>query len=280
MFRNFKLQFLLVAGLAGLLGYAAANPKLNPFAKEDGARAEQPRQTDPPPHRRIAERRLGRPAYPRTSFLGAYRRNDQGIHQGFSEGSACRERRAERTAYPDGRRGLRRTTVWRPNSDADLRPPGQERPALHAVPYLRPARLPAPPCSPAQPPFRRDGLHHGSGTGFPGYNTLMPKVAARSPRCCGRTATTPPGTARTTISPTGTPARPGPFDLWPTGLGFEYFYGFIGGDTSQWAPAIFEGIKPVEPPHDDKKYFFEKDMADHAIDASACCTQSPRISRG
>src|SRR5205085_10544205 len=52
----------------------------------------------------------------------------------------------------------------------------------------------------------------------------------------------------------------------PTGLGFEYFYGFIGGDTSQWAPALFENIKPVEPPHDDKEYFFDKDMADHTID--------------
>jgi hypothetical protein len=45
-------------------------------------------------------------------------------------------------------------------------------------------------------------------------------------------------------------SQAGPFDLWPTGLGFEYFYGFIGGDTSQWAPAIFENIKPIEPPHD------------------------------
>jgi hypothetical protein len=44
------------------------------------------------------------------------------------------------------------------------------------------------------------------------------------------------------------------------------FYGFIGGDTSQWAPAIFENIKPIEPPHDDKNYFFEKDMADKAIE--------------
>jgi arylsulfatase len=60
-------------------------------------------------------------------------------------------------------------------------------------------------------------------------------------------------------------SQAGPFDLWPTGLGFEYFYGFIGGDTSQWAPAIFENIKPIEPPHEDPNYFFEKDMADHTI---------------
>ncbi len=35
-------------------------------------------------------------------------------------------------------------------------------------------------------------------------------------------------------------SQAGPFDLWPTGLGFEYFYGFIGGDTNQWEPALFE----------------------------------------
>ena len=48
-------------------------------------------------------------------------------------------------------------------------------------------------------------------------------------------------------------------------LGFEYFYGFLGGDTSQWAPALYENIKPIEPPHDQPDYFFDKDMADHAI---------------
>src|SRR5205814_7682467 len=54
--------------------------------------------------------------------------------------------------------------------------------------------------------------------------------------------------------------------LWPTGLGFEYFYGFMGGDTSQRNPALFEGTKPIEPPHNAKDYFFDKDMADHCID--------------
>ena len=40
----------------------------------------------------------------------------------------------------------------------------------------------------------------------------------------------------------------GPFDAWPTGGGgFEYFYGFIGGETNQWYPAVYEGTTPVEP---------------------------------
>jgi len=53
-------------------------------------------------------------------------------------------------------------------------------------------------------------------------------------------------------------SQAGPFDLWPAGLGFEYFYGFVGGDTNQWAPAITENTRPVEPPHDDPNYNFDE----------------------
>ena len=42
----------------------------------------------------------------------------------------------------------------------------------------------------------------------------------------------------------------GPFDRWPTGYGFDYFYGFLAGETSQYEPRLFENTRPVEPPHD------------------------------
>ena len=73
------------------------------------------------------------------------------------------------------------------------------------------------------------------------------RAPARSARSCAATATTPHGSARTTTCRPGSRAPPGPFDLWPTGLGFEYFYGFIGGDTDQWDPTVFENTIPVEP---------------------------------
>ncbi|WP_431245132.1 sulfatase-like hydrolase/transferase [Flavobacterium sp. P21] len=64
-----------------------------------------------------------------------------------------------------------------------------------------------------------------------------------------------------------TPA--GPFNLWPTGLGFEYFYGFLGADAHQFRPALFEGTKPVDPYLKDEKvdpdYILDRDLADHAI---------------
>ena len=63
-------------------------------------------------------------------------------------------------------------------------------------------------------------------------------------------------------------SQAGPFDLWPTGLGFEYFYGFIGGDTDQWHSAIFEGTKPIEAEEQSgsNPIHFDELMADKAID--------------
>jgi arylsulfatase A-like enzyme len=58
----------------------------------------------------------------------------------------------------------------------------------------------------------------------------------------------------------------GPFDAWPTGSGFEYFYGFIGGEDNQWYPALYEGTTPVEPPRTPQEgYHLTEDLADHAI---------------
>jgi arylsulfatase len=57
----------------------------------------------------------------------------------------------------------------------------------------------------------------------------------------------------------------GPFDRWPTRSGFDKFYGFIGGETNQWAPLVYDGTTKVEVP-DDPDYHFTTDMANQAID--------------
>jgi arylsulfatase A-like enzyme len=56
----------------------------------------------------------------------------------------------------------------------------------------------------------------------------------------------------------------GPFDRWPTSSGFDKFYGFIGGETNQWAPAIFDGVTRVEQPNT-PNYHFTTDMTNQAI---------------
>jgi len=129
-------------------------------------------------------------------------------------------------------------------------------------------------CSPTRAALLSGRNHHTcatgiimeGGTGFPGYNTVMPKSCGTVAEILKQNGYNTAWFGKNHNVPDWQSSQAGPFDLWPTGLGFEYFYGFIGGDTNQWAPALFEGTKPIEPPHDQKDYFFEKDMADKAIE--------------
>jgi arylsulfatase len=129
-------------------------------------------------------------------------------------------------------------------------------------------------CSPSRSALLSGRNHHTNatgvimeaGTGFPGYNTLMPRSCGTFAEVLKQNGYNTAWYGKNHNVPDWQTSQAGPFDLWPTGLGFEYFYGFIGGGTNQWSPAIFENIKPIEPPHDAKDYFFDKDMADHCID--------------
>jgi arylsulfatase A-like enzyme len=128
-------------------------------------------------------------------------------------------------------------------------------------------------CSPTRAALLTGRNHHSNAsgvimelaTGFPGYNSLMPKSNGTFAEVLRQNGYNTAWYGKNHNVPDWQSSQAGPFDLWPTGLGFEYFYGFLGGDTSQWAPALYENNKPIEPPHDDANYFFEKDMADHAI---------------
>ncbi len=129
-------------------------------------------------------------------------------------------------------------------------------------------------CSPTRAALLSGRNHHSAGTGvimelatgYPGYNSLMSKGAGTFAEILRQNGYDTSWYGKNHKVPDWQTSQAGPFDLWPTGLGFEYFYGFIGGDTSQWSPALFEGTKPVEPPHGAKDYFFDRDMADHCID--------------
>ncbi len=58
----------------------------------------------------------------------------------------------------------------------------------------------------------------------------------------------------------------GPFGMWPTGSGFEYFYGFVGGEDNQWYPSLYEGTTPIEQPKTPEEgYHLTEDLADHTI---------------
>lgn len=103
------------------------------------------------------------------------------------------------------------------------------------------------------------------GVGYPGYNTLVRKSCGTIGQILKYNGYNTSWFGKNHNVPDWQTSQAGPFDLWPVGLGFEYFYGFVGGDTNQWAPAITENTRPVEPPENGPDYNFDEDMASRAI---------------
>jgi arylsulfatase A-like enzyme len=128
-------------------------------------------------------------------------------------------------------------------------------------------------CSPTRAALLTGRNHHSAATGvimematgYPGYNSLVSKSCGTFAEVLRQNGWNTAWYGKNHNVPDWHGSQAGPYDLWPTGLGFEYFYGFIGGDANQWAPALVENIKPIEPPHDAKDYHFDKDLADHCI---------------
>jgi arylsulfatase A-like enzyme len=130
-------------------------------------------------------------------------------------------------------------------------------------------------CSPTRAALITGRNHHTNatgvitemGTGFPGYNSLMPKSSGTVGEILKQNGYNTAWFGKNHNVPDWQTSQAGPFDLWPTALGFEYFYGFIGGDTDQWHSAIFEGTRPIEAEEQrgpDPKHFDEL-MAGKAI---------------
>ncbi|MGE0384915.1 MAG: arylsulfatase [Gammaproteobacteria bacterium] len=101
--------------------------------------------------------------------------------------------------------------------------------------------------------------------GYPGYNSVMPRSAATFARVLRDNGYGTAMFGKHHNVPEWQTGRAGPFDQWPTGLGFEYFYGFLGGATNQFYPALIENTVPRQPPADDPSYILDRDLADRAI---------------
>lgn len=127
-------------------------------------------------------------------------------------------------------------------------------------------------CSPTRAALLTGRNHHSAGfgviseitEGYDGYTGIIPKSAgtvAETLRLNGY-ATAWFGKNHNTPMWEQNPA--GPFDHWPSGYGFDYFYGFMGGNASQWQPLMFEN-HTVAPPSADPTYHMEADLADRSI---------------
>ncbi len=102
-------------------------------------------------------------------------------------------------------------------------------------------------------------------TGYEGYTSNIPASAGTVARVLrdGGFATAMFGKSH--LTPEWEMGPNGPFDRWPTGLGFDHFYGFLSADTNQFAPNLVEDKRHVEPPRDDPDYTLDHDLADKAI---------------
>ncbi len=129
-------------------------------------------------------------------------------------------------------------------------------------------------CSPTRQALLTGRNHHAVGMGgiteiatsAPGYNSIRPNTAAPLAEILKLNGYSTAQFGKCHEVPVWQTSPMGPFDAWPTGSGFEHFYGFIGGETNQYAPAIYQDTVPVEPDRTPEEgYHFTEDMTDRAI---------------
>jgi arylsulfatase A-like enzyme len=105
-----------------------------------------------------------------------------------------------------------------------------------------------------------------AATGYPGYNSLWPKSSASIAEILKDNGYITAAFGKWHNTPTWQVSPAGPFDRWPTGLGFQHFYGFLAGYDNQYYPRLFRDTVPVEPPSTPKQgYSLTTDMTDEAI---------------
>ncbi len=128
-------------------------------------------------------------------------------------------------------------------------------------------------CSPTRAALITGRNHHSShtgavtemATGYPGYDTLLGKDMAGIGAILTLNGYNTAWFGKNHNVADWESSQAGPFDRWPTGLGFEKFYGFIGGVANNWRPALFDGTTPIEPYLGKPDYNLDFDLADQAI---------------
>lgn len=130
-------------------------------------------------------------------------------------------------------------------------------------------------CSPTRQALLTGRNHHSCGmggiteiaTGAPGYSSVLPNSMSPLARTLKLNGYSTAQFGKCHEVPVWETSSVGPFDAWPTGGGgFEYFYGFIGGEANQWYPSLYEGTNPVEPKKTPEEgYHLMEDMTDKAM---------------
>ena len=127
-------------------------------------------------------------------------------------------------------------------------------------------------CSPTRAALLTGRNHQRVGSGtiaeravdWDGYTGIIPKTSATIPEVLRNYGYKTSAFGKWHNTPADQTTAMGPFTYWPTSYGFDYFYGFLAGETSQWEPRLVENTTAIEPPHDEK-YHLTEDMAAQAI---------------
>jgi arylsulfatase A-like enzyme len=129
-------------------------------------------------------------------------------------------------------------------------------------------------CSPTRAALITGRNHHSVGfgviseqaTGFPGYNSIITRDKATIGRIMKDNGYRTSWFGKNHNTPSYQASQDGPFDQWPIGMGFEYFYGFMGGDTNQWEPGnLVRNTTPIYPFEGKPEWNLTTAMADEAI---------------
>jgi arylsulfatase len=128
-------------------------------------------------------------------------------------------------------------------------------------------------CSPTRAALITGRNHHSSGfgviseqaTGYPGYDSIITKDKATVGEILKENGYATSWFGKNHNTPTYLYSLAGPFDQWPSGMGFEYFYGFMGGETNQWTPYLFRDHTAIFPWIGKPGYNLITDMADEAV---------------
>lgn len=130
-------------------------------------------------------------------------------------------------------------------------------------------------CSPTRAALLTGRNHHRTGFGqiaefandWDGYTGAWPATSAALPKVLGYYGYSSAAFGKWHNTPATDTASVGPFNRWPTGqiVGFDYFYGFLAGETSQWEPALVENTVRLPPQHERDGYHLTEDMTDRAV---------------
>jgi arylsulfatase len=130
-------------------------------------------------------------------------------------------------------------------------------------------------CSPTRAALLTGRNHHSAhsgnigelATGFPGYDGIIPKSCATIAELLHENGYATGWWGKNHNVPDNQTSEAGPFDNWPTSRGFDYFYGFIGGETDQFYPALYRGTRAVPVPgKPEEGYHLTRDIANDCID--------------